>query len=146
MGLFEIIRNLEGIECIESSAFAWKLRNERSKLELLRSLMHTERMLLEYGEDPIGDEIPGEWRSIENGVWVVPKDVISYFDDFAQWLQCGNWVLYSSPAERPFRLGSFQDTENVLRRMQFECILFCISSFYDNDPWFIFATRNLVAP
>lgn len=137
--LVEHVIGLDGIEPVESFAYVWKLRNDRSKMDLLKLLVSEERLFLEYGEDPLDDDIPGEWRSIDKGIWIVPDTVRIRFDVFARWLNCGNWVLYLSSQDVSFRLGSTIEANTVLRKMDSEMVYFCISSYYDNDPWFIYA-------
>ena len=101
-------------------------------------LRNSQVLILDYSESPFEDSLEGDWEELAKGIWVVPSDVRS--TPLYHWLLKGNWALYSclGSLKKPWIFGTHRKPKQVLEELRKENIEFCLYSFHDNDPWFLF--------
>lgn len=96
-------------------------------------------LLLDYGEDPVDDEVPGDWTAVAQGYWRIPDTMD--VDPLYAWLGYGNWVL-SAPLPgteaKPWRFGSHKKPSAVVEAMAIGGVLVALYAFHDNAPWFLY--------
>lgn len=112
---------------------------EGRKAFLAGLLRSRHELCLSYSEDPQEDGVPGQWIPLGKHVWRVPQEISNHVDLLYRWLCYGDWVLYKPSGEaRLWRFVWNSLAETVIESLVRADIRFCIYSFHDNDPWFIF--------
>ena len=148
--LIETIRNSPECVSVSPELSVWQLKIpsllrckdvDNIKRQILEIVVnHSENLLLSYSENPDEDGIMGSWKAMSRGLWSVPEDLsICQFHD---WLELGNWILYSIAENRDWSFSTGATKAEVLESMKRTGVEFCIDSFHDNDPWTIYVNTD----
>jgi hypothetical protein len=89
-----------------------------------------------YSEDPLADALEGSWSKVGDHQWLIP----SGFDSTSlyNWLQLGNWSIYEYRNVAKPLIDPRSSTKAVQKWMQETSCRVLISSYFDNDPWYVF--------
>ena len=116
----------------------WKEYNKR-KRNLLRTLIaQLATSYLHCGEDPVVDNLKGDWMPAGESQWIIPHDLD--IEEVYAWLHAGNWIIYSaySPCDfEQLRELASEDMTAIGLVIREKRLLVAVYSFHDNDPWTI---------
>jgi hypothetical protein len=110
--------------------------NERKKVLLNQVLVNFQEPFLSYSENPIEDNLRGNWRAVAESTWVIPNDC--ELSELFNWLYLGGWLLYvaeQSIAPELFRGIDLWKAEGFMKLIHSASLSLLLGGFHDNDPW-----------
>lgn len=123
-------------ECIRHTSS----ETEEAKTEVLERLRAVSApVFLAYSEDPIADEVPGQWEASRMKHGPVPAD--ADLGAMLVWLNLGGWMLYAAdePIETSelFSTGFAPKAETIAEASARLRLGFIVVSFHDDVLWTI---------
>jgi len=151
----DLISRLPFVERIEAELPVWQLRYrgfgvrgralEAEKIQTLEVLGVTSvSAFLAYSEDPVVDEVPGQWERVAEDTWRIPAD--ADLTDMVSWLHLGGWVMYSAGAPvdsaELFSIGFAPAAKLISQTVEQLSLHFLIVSFHDDVSWTLAVGAN----
>jgi hypothetical protein len=119
-------------------------RKQRLLAKVIVDFVDFPGIFLQYSEDPKKDNLKGNWLHITQNTWTVPSDVDA--KQFYDWLYLGNWMLYVSNQNLSKKSASefnIWNPNSLILMMKHNSIRLVLSSFFDNDPWYLAVNPDL---
>lgn len=115
-------------------------KTEEAKIEVLERLRaFSMPVFLVYSEDPIADEVPGQWERVTVETLRVPPD--ADLGAMVRWLYLGGWMLYA--ADEPIEttellsMGFAPTAQAIVKAADRLRLAFIVVSFHDDVLWTI---------
>ena len=148
----DLIGRLPFVERVQAELPVWQLRYrgfgvrdralEAEKIQTLEVLgVASLSAFLAYSEDPVVDEVPGQWERVAGDTWRVPAD--ADLAAMVSWLHLGGWMLYSADtlveSAKLFSIGFAPEAKLIAQMVEQLSLHFLIVSFHDDVSWTIAA-------
>ena len=116
------------------------LAREAEKVEILTALgVTSEPVILVYSEDPLLDDVPGQWERLAEDTWrLLPNENLPAL---VHWLQFGGWMMYSAESVVEstdlLAIGFAPTPESLCQAIARFRLRFLVISFHDDVLWTI---------